>query len=145
MTAPASDWQVNADSWQALVSKIHDDFYNDLVATIGCGAFDGGCVVVAEAIRSAFGGEVVCLTRADGHADHAAVLLYGQLIDYDGPLSPHAFMTRFTANELPVHPITGYRSYQDSDLPNAPRDPRLTARLSSLMKANANWVCSDAL
>lgn len=117
--------------WQPLVKQCHDTFYTDLVSTIGCGPFDGGCVVVAEALQMALGGQVVVLIRSNDLADHAAVLINGLLVDYDGPLPPEAFIKRFSENERPVFRITGYRTMRARDLPNAPRDKVLARHLST--------------
>ncbi|MFX4226430.1 MAG: hypothetical protein ACFHHU_00645 [Porticoccaceae bacterium] len=128
---PSPAPHTSSAGWEVLVNQCHDTFYTDLVSTIGCGAFDGGCVVVAEALQMVLGGQVVVLIRSNDHADHAAVLINGLLVDYDGPLPPEAFIARFSNNERHTFPITGYRPIRETDLPNAPRDHLLKRRLSS--------------
>lgn len=119
------------DDWQIRIETIQDRFYNEIVSSIDCGPFDGGCVVVANALQSVIGGSVVVLTRSNGRADHAAVELNGLLYDFDGPLPPNDFLDRFNSSELAE--ATGYRAIQDGDLPNAARDAGLTDRLSFLL------------
>ena len=121
------------DDWQTRIETIHDRFYNEIVSSINCGPFDGGCVVVANALQSVIGGSVVVLTRYNGRADHAAVELNGLLYDFDGPLPPNDFLDRFNSSELAE--TTGYRAIQDGDLPNTARDAGLSDRLSFLFKS----------
>lgn len=112
-----------------------------LIDTIGSGPFDGGCVVFAEALQQRYGGEIMVLVgRAqrgvvNDSAQHAALLLDGKLIDADGPLPPQQFIERFTKNEL-AHvggSITGYRPIEREDLPEAPRDPKLSQNIARLL------------
>lgn len=121
------------DEWANRIRRVHDQLYTDLVETIECGAFDGGCVVMAEAIKSVFGGEIVCLTRAGDLADHAAVLIDGMLVDYDGPLPAKDFIVRFNDFERPIFPVTAHRRFTQDDLPNAVRNPELVKRCARLI------------
>lgn len=127
---------MNVREWMALRRTIHDDFYDDLVETSGCGAFDGGCVVVAQALQRVIGGDVVVLVRADDQADHAAVLSDGKLWDYDGPLTPSKFIDRLNRTELSSTPwrCVGYRVLHENDLPEAYRDDVLEGRLADLFR-----------
>jgi hypothetical protein len=124
---------MNVREWQALRRLVHEDFYNDLITTADCGAFDGGCVVVAEALQRVIGGEIVVLVREDESADHAAVLCQGKLWDYNGPMLPRQFIARFNRAERAN--TVGYRPIQDEDLREAYRDEELAARLVEKFRA----------
>ena len=123
----------DSDFWETIKSDIHDRFYTDLLSSIECGAFDGGCVVVAQAIAAVFGGALVCLTTECDRAQHAAVLRLGFLWDYDGPLPFRPFINRFVVAEQPPFPIVSFRHLTSRDLPAAPRNTALVKRCSSLL------------
>lgn len=127
---------MNVREWNARRKDIHEAFYEDLVGTARCGPFDGGCVVVAEALHSVIGGEIVVLVRSGtDRADHAAVLLDGKLWDFDGPLAPTAFIRRYERTELcHMQSCSGYRPIRDGDLEEAYRDPDLRDRLSAMFR-----------
>jgi len=122
---------MNVREWQSLRCAVHEEFYNDLVNTAGCGAFDGGCLVVAEALQQVIGGEIVVLVREDGTADHAAVLFEGKLWDYYGPMLPTQFISHFNRTEATHTPwlSVGYRAIREGDLECAYRDENLTRAL----------------
>lgn len=115
--------------------------YDLLVNNIGSGPFDGGCVVMAQAIQIRHGGDIVVLvgqaqTGTKETAQHAAVKIDNKLVDFDGPASMTDFVRRFERNEL-AHAggrITGIREIQPGDLPEAPRDPELAQRLARLIR-----------
>lgn len=115
--------------------------YDLLINTIGSGPFDGGCVIVAQAIQARHGGDIVVLV---GHAQsgskavaqHAAVKIRDQLVDFDGPASVTDFVRRFERNEL-SHAggtITGIRPISAEDLPDAPRDAKLAQQIARLIR-----------
>jgi hypothetical protein len=115
--------------------------YDLLISNIGSGPFDGGCVVMAEAIQMKYGGDIVVLV---GHAQrntnevaqHAAVKIGNILVDFAGAYEPHEFAKQFERNEL-SHAggqITGIRPIQDGDLPDAPRNPELAKQIFNLLK-----------
>jgi len=115
--------------------------YKLMIDTIGSGPFDGGCVVMAQAIQARHGGNIVVLTGPSQHntkpvAQHAAVQLGDILIDFDGPASVQDFVKRFERNELANSggKITGIRPMQNHDLPDAPRSPDLVDKLSRLIR-----------
>ena len=120
--------------WLVIRAPIHETFYDILVSTAGCGAFDGGCLVVARALQRVIGGKLVVLTRADDTADHAAIEIDGKLWDYDGPLTPRHFINRFNRTEMRHTPFSciGYRDIRDGDLPNAVRDDALETKLAAV-------------
>lgn len=122
--------------WQSLRGLIHDEFYADLLHSGECGPFDGGCVVVAEALQRIVGGEIVVLVRGDDRADHAVVSKDGKLWDYDGPMPPASFIARFNREELShaSWSCVGYRPIRSGDLPNAIRDEALVTRLAGLFE-----------
>lgn len=121
-------------SWKACIRGIHDEFYVDLVGTAECGAFDGGCLVVAKALQAVIGGDIVVIVRRDDTADHAAVLKDGMLWDYDGPRKPQSFIDRFTRTELRGLPwkAVGFRPIRSLDLPYAYVDEALEERLAEI-------------
>lgn len=118
-------------SWNMRRRLINEDFCAELEATIGCGPFDGGCVIVAQALKSVIGGEIVGLMDKDDTVGHAVVFLDGQLWDYDGPMPPAAFIARFNRLEAPWKCV-GYRMFRENDLELAYRDDELVERLTRL-------------
>ena len=121
--------------------KIKDQIYGILIAATNAGPFDGGCVVMAEAIQMKYGGDIVVLV---GHAQrdtnevaqHAAVQLDNLLIDFSGAYYPKEFIKRFELAEL-AHAggyINGVRPIQAGDLPDAVRDPEAAEQIASLLK-----------
>lgn len=127
---------MNVREWQSLRRLVHEDFYDDLVETAGCGAFDGGCLVVAEALQKVIGGEIIVLVRDDRKADHAAVLFEGKLWDYYGPILPGQFIARFNRAEAVHSPwiSIGFRPIHVGDLEGAYRDDALADRLASIFR-----------
>lgn len=115
--------------------------YNLLLSQIGSGPFDGGCVVMAQAIQAVYGGDIVVLVGHAQHdtnevAQHAAVKIGNNLVDFSGAYEPHEFVRRFERNEL-AHAggkITGIRPIQGGDLPDAPRDPAVSEIIARLLK-----------
>lgn len=117
--------------WRKLVGPMRNAVLATLVDRTGCGPFDGGCVVFAEALRRVVGGEIVVLQRADGTADHAAVSADGLLWDMDGPLAPERFVARFNRTEFAA--CTGFRQILPDDLPDAVRDDDASAEIARLL------------
>lgn len=120
-------------TWTRLRAKIDHDLYRIFLDRIGCGPFDGGCVVFAQALQRSIGGKVVVLTRANGDADHAAVAVDDVLFDYDGPLEPAGFLRRFNANERAS--TLGFRPIESADLSGACWDTELEDELASLISS----------
>jgi len=120
-------------SWNMRRRLIDKDFRADLEATIECGPFDGGCVIVAQALKAVIGGEIVGLVDKDDAVGHAVILLDGKLWDYDGPMPPVAFIARFNRLEAPWKCV-GYRTFHENDLELAYRDDELVRRLVKLFR-----------
>ncbi|GCD60004.1 hypothetical protein NBRC3280_2548 [Acetobacter pasteurianus NBRC 3280] len=120
-------------NWEERIYSIRDSVYVDLVTTVGCGPFDGGCLIVAGALQSVIGGDLVVLVRPNGFAEHAAILKDGQLWDFSGPLPPAKFISRFNKSELTE--CAGFRPINDdTDLIEAREiaDNSLQDRLAGL-------------
>jgi len=94
--------------------------YQVLANTLGCGPFDGGCVVVALAIQRLCGGKLVVLIKEDNTADHACVYLDGRLVDFENALEPAAFIPRFNKSERAA--TTSFRPMEKGDLPDVEAD-----------------------
>lgn len=118
-------------SWNMRRKLIDEDFQSALQSAIDCGPFDGGCVIVAQALKLVIGGEIFGLVDENDAVGHAVVLLDEKLWDYDGPLPPAAFIARFNHLETPWQCV-GYRKFYDNDLELAYRDEALVERLVAL-------------
>lgn len=123
---------MDVQDWESRLASVHDELYEDLVTTADCGAFDGGCIVIATAIQRVIGGELVAVVRSDDIADHAAVYQGGMLWDYAGPLPPGAFIERLNRDEMrhTSWRSVGYRPIREEDLADAYRGEALVDRLS---------------
>jgi hypothetical protein len=113
------------------IGKNKDELYTILLDASDSGPFDGGCVIAAEGIRGAIGGDIVVLERANGMADHAAVLLNGLLYDFDGPLPEREFIKRFNDNEMAE--AVSVRPIKEGDLPEAPRDNETAKKITDVL------------
>jgi len=109
-----------------------DKVYELLLDNIGAGPFDGGCVVVAQALQLIHGGELMALVRNDGTADHAVVQKGNTMYDFDGPGTQEEVVSRFEKNEGTR--IAEVRKLRMTDLPDAPRNSELAKQIASLMK-----------
>ena len=109
-----------------------DKVYELLLDNIGAGPFDGGCVVVAQALQLIHGGELMALVRNDGTADHAVVQKGNTMYDFDGPGTQEEVVSRFEKNEGTR--IAEVRKLRMTDLPDAPRNSKLAKQIASLMK-----------
>ncbi|RFC64762.1 hypothetical protein [Mesorhizobium denitrificans] len=125
---------MDPEQWDRLKAAIGDVLYGKLVVRTGHGPFDGGCVIVARALQRAVGGELVVLTGACGHAEHAALFLNDMLIDFDGPLEPPAFIHRFNANESAS--AFEFRPITSNDLTEACVDAELEESFAALIVAS---------
>ena len=124
-------------SYAALANAMNEDDASDkvyelLLDNIGAGPFDGGCVVVAQALQLIHGGELMALVRNDGTADHAVVQKGNTMYDFDGPGTQEEVVNRFEKNEGTR--IAEVRKLRMTDLPDAPRNSELAKQIASLMK-----------
>jgi 8-oxo-dGTP pyrophosphatase MutT (NUDIX family) len=118
---------------QLLSVQLQENIYN-VLEPYQCGPFDGGCVMVAQALQQIHGGRIVVLVDANNSAQHAAVAVNNQLIDYDGAADIKDFVSRFEQNER-VN-IQGIRPIRKGDLPDAPRDAKLISRIVQALSEN---------
>lgn len=115
-----------------LRGEADERLYDILNQTSGVGPFDGGCVIIAQALQKVFGGDIVVLLNTAGEPEHAAVQFGQDLIDYDGKLPVKDFIKRFERNEMVE--ISGLRKMQSSDLPEAPRDDAAVLEIAKLFQ-----------
>jgi hypothetical protein len=113
----------------------------DILEPEDCGPFDGGCVLVAQALQKIHGGDIVVLINDRGNADHAAVKIGNTLLDFDGPLPVDKFVKRFEKNEHVK--ITGIRPMKDSDLPEATRNQTLLPKIINLLSKGVKEAFSS--
>jgi len=110
-----------------------EQFYNILDQSIRSGPFDGGCILVALALKKVFGGKIVVLVNPRKTAEHAALQLGNSLMDYDGKLPINAFIERFEQNERVE--IAEVREIRSDDLPDASRDPKIASMLADIIQS----------
>jgi hypothetical protein len=114
----------------------------DILEPEDCGPFDGGCVLVAQALQQIHGGDIVVLINDRGNADHAAVKIGNTLLDFDGPLSVEKFIKRFEKNEHVK--VTGIRPMKDGDLPDATRNQSLLPKIVDLLSNKKSKKVKEA-
>lgn len=122
------------------------DLFYELLATWGCGAFDGGCLIVADALHQALkGGQVLGLMgRSRGQTNPAvswqhAVLQIGAdlFADGDGLSDERALRGRWQSQEGVT--VTGLapmapRGEWPTAYPHTPYDPAVVAQLAELFR-----------
>jgi len=114
--------------------NLSEDVYS-VLDSYQCGPFDGGCVLVAQALQKIHGGDVVVLVDQSDQAQHAAVAVNGRLMDYSGAADPEQFVRKFEADER-VN-IAGVRPIKPGDLPDAPsNDPQVIDQLVQVLSEN---------
>jgi len=113
--------------------SVNEDAY-DVLHSHQCGPFDGGCVMVAQALQQIHGGDIVVLVDSNDQAQHAAVAVDGQLMDYSGAAPIRQFVDRFQRNERVK--ISGVRPIRPQDLPEAPRDRNTVTQLVQVLGEN---------
>lgn len=90
-----ADPQLRRDLNRRIKQAARSDRLYELLAPWQCGAFDGGCLMVADALHQLFGGELVGLMgydwinaqrrgSTDSHWQHALVRIGGYYLDGDG-------------------------------------------------------------
>lgn len=126
---------------ESFLGRNKSKIYGILLDTADSGPFDGGCVIMAEALQKKHGGDIVVLVgymQPGGKevAQHAAVKLNNILVDADGAFEVNEFIRRFERNELSATggKITSVRSIQAGDLPDAPRNEQAAEEISGLLK-----------
>lgn len=126
---------MTAKIWSARLKLIERAFLREMKKAVGCGPFDGGCLIVAQAIHSVIGGEIRVLADKDDYALHAVVMKDGMLWDYDGPLPPTAFLERYNGCVKDTlylcvrdRPLEGY------DLTEAMENALLAKRLAKMIR-----------
>lgn len=123
------------DGWKAKLRLIDNCFQATMARTIGCGPFDGGCLIVAQALQSVLGGELYVLVDKDDYALHAAVMVDGILWDFDGPLEPAAFLENyngFVDNDR--YRCVRLRVMEGHDLTEAMEDDKLASVLANMLR-----------
>lgn len=123
---------MNILDWATIRAGVEDRFVEEMVSTLDCGPFDGGCMVVALALQRLLGGEIMVLERADGTADHAVLSVHDVLVDFDGPASADALLRRFNRSERAS--CVAVRPARSDDLPDAPRNADLVERLAGIVE-----------
>ncbi|MGE3876072.1 MAG: hypothetical protein AB7F74_24215 [Parvibaculaceae bacterium] len=122
--------------WRGAIRPIADHIAAELLTAADCGPFDGGCLAFALALQDVIGGDLVVLARANGIADHAAVLQGDRFWDYAGPRARLPFIRRFASAEMRGNwRGVDIRPFREGDLRDAPADPELVERLASLLKS----------
>lgn len=109
------------------LKKAKPHVYELLVGEFDCGPYDGGCVIMAEAIQMVIGGNVVVLTTIKGRADHAAVQIGNKLYDASGSLPEKQFIKKF--NEENQADSVYIREIRSTDFENAPRNKEASNKI----------------
>ncbi len=126
---------MTAKTWSARLRLIEGAFLREMEKAIGCGPFNGGCLIVAQAIHSVIGGEICVLVDKDDYALHAVVMKDGMLWDYDGPLAPTAFLERYNGCvENSVYLCATHRPLEGYDLTEAMENEVLAKRLAKMIR-----------
>lgn len=120
--------------WPGKQRLIKHAFLGSLRETVGCGPFDGGCLIVAQAFHSVIGGGLCVLADKDDNALHAVVLKDGMLWDYDGPMAPAAFLDRYNSFvDDHRYLCVRHRPLEGWDLSEAMENDPLAKRLASMI------------
>ena len=136
LARPVDDDYVDRAVRGELEGQIQENVY-DVLQPLDCGPFDGGCVLVAQALQQIHGGNIVVLVDQNDQAQHAAVAVDGQLMDYDGAADLEQFVRKFEADERVK--IANVRPIQSGDLPDAPsNDPQVIDQLVQVLSENSD-------
>jgi hypothetical protein len=116
--------------------ELHNKIYGVLIDAADSGPYDGGCVIMAQALQKVVGGDVVGLTSANGRVQHAVVKTGDTYHDYSGSGSLKAVMGHLNKLESldPAHRVVAARPMKKDDLPGAPRDDTVASEIASLIK-----------
>lgn len=121
--------------WKSKLRLIDNAFQATMARAIGCGPFDGGCLIVAQALQSVLGGELYVLVDKDDYALHAAVMVDGILWDFDGPLEPAAFLESyngFVGEDR--YRCVSFRVMEGYDLTESMEDDKLASVLANMLR-----------
>lgn len=121
-----------------------------MLRRIGCGPFDGGCLVFAQALRRLYGGEVVVVEgrrlvgrhRIPGPechgqllAQHAVLALPdGTYMDASGRCAMQTMLERTAQASGGMVSAESIRPWRDGDLEDAARDEELVDELANLLQ-----------
>lgn len=142
------DVKIGSDEWFKLwfslpyLKEAKETIY-DILEPEDCGPFDGGCVLVAQALQKIHGGDIVVLINDRGNADHAAVKIGNTLLDFDGPLPVDQFIKRFEKNEHVK--VKGVRPMEPNDLPEATRNQSLLPKIVDLLSRKKSKRVTESL
>jgi hypothetical protein len=121
--------------WYENKKLIEKQFLRVLREGTGCDPFNGGCLIVAQAIQSVVGGELGVLFNDENEALHAVVLRDGVLWDFDGPMELQPFLSRYnTFVEEEKYEVRGYRKREGWDLSEASENDVLAGQLAKLIE-----------
>lgn len=137
----ADELTLIASNWRKIRQFFHTTAMTLIVGEIGCGPFDGGCVIVAHAIQTIIGGEIMVLVTENNKAEHAVVERDGLLWDYAGPARPKILINRF--NRAENVPIASWRPMRFGDLPCAATSTSLQADLVAVFSLAFKAFLSD--
>jgi len=135
-----SSAQLSSEIHQKIRSVYELDAFWDLIlnSAAEAGPFDGGCLVCAYAIQSAFGGDLVRLVNDAGRTQHYGVRIDDCYFDFDGAASTQELWAkRFADNELVSGPLSVLEGYE-SNQPTAV-DPAVSHGISELLKAKEHY------
>lgn len=130
-----------ASNWRRVRPFFHNTAITLIVGEIGCGPFDGGCVIVARAIQTIIGGKIMVLVAEDDQAEHAVVEHNGLLWDYAGPARPRTMIRRFNRAELAR--TVSWRTMHVDDLTCAAANASLEADLVAVISLGFKAFLSE--
>jgi hypothetical protein len=110
-----------------------DDVQSVILKTAGSGPFDGGCMIVAQALQQIYGGRIwVLIGRWSQQAEHAVLKVGDMFYDAAGPDALERIIWRFS--EVEGVKIQSARPIAPGDLPDAPRSFRATTEVAQLLR-----------
>jgi hypothetical protein len=139
-----SDDRLSAEIWNS-DRELRDRIYGKLLDATEAGPFDGGCVLMAQALQKFLGGELVALIGANGRAQHAAVKVGEIYHDYNGSGPAREFIDHFNRVERPDtdHWIVTIGALRGGSLPGAPRSKEVASDIAALIEAYAMTAAAE--
>lgn len=124
--------------------SVTDQIYQKLLdSTARSGPFDGGCLILAKAMRLAYGrGELAYIGSSVNEAEHFGLFIDGWFLDMDGPAeTAEEWISRFSKNEN-CHRDGMFVGF---GLPDTliPQDPSSEKAIASLIASESNALLSD--